>query len=107
MGVIKFSLRYNNEGFLLAHGGLYNPKKGKETLITLVDILQFISKNLKKNIIYTTSRVNKTTQLENLLIESGFTKVGDEYQINIQPTGISLNEYPEVLEEITKLDNFT
>lgn len=102
-GIIKLSLYPNDEGDLEASGGIYNPKKGKETLLALIDILKYISKVTGKKITYRTLRVNRTQVFIDLLLDTGFIQNGHEFEFSVEPSDVSNHTYPEVDEEINKL----
>lgn len=104
-GVIKFALVLTKEDHLFASGGIYNPKEGKSTLTALLDILKYISKITNKNIVYRTARVNTTKKLEELLVDMGFVKDGNEYKVEVRSSDSSVSEYPELDSEINRLNS--
>ncbi len=102
-GIIKFQFFPDNNGDLIVKGGIYNPKKGNETIFALLDILKYISRSCNRNITYRTHRINRTQQLAELLLSNGFTQNGEEFEILIQPVEQSKYAYPEVDEEVVRL----
>jgi hypothetical protein len=101
IGVIKFSL--NDGEILTANGGIYNPQKGTETLNALIDILQYLAHKTKRELKYTTKRVNTTLHLQQKLESLKFKPENGEFAITLNPAVSSNHQYSEIDEELSRL----
>lgn len=101
-GVIKLSIKIDGPQ-LRINGGIYNPRKGIETLGALVDILKYIAHFTQKQVIYRTERVNKTEHLKIILTQAGFAYDGKEFSIEVDPNSIPEHQYAEMDEELNRL----
>lgn len=101
-GVIKLSLTDDGDELIIT-GGIYNPQKGNETIVALLDILKYIAKKTRKKVKYRTTRVNNTSHLTNKLTSFGFSPESGEFVVSIEPSSDSDHEYNELDEELERL----